>query len=161
MQKVRYTLEWFRICWMHIVHGWGLVRSSFPHESSRLLCMHLLLDYMVSFCISTNKWLWLSLPWCLCRNKMKINRQNKSLMLYILPLKNTLTVRSWRPVLLYTNHMPPAVLHKQNTATTYRHCLYREEGEESDIASAVIHTYRNWSWVAVLKRSSGSLVNWL
>ena len=58
MQKVRFTLEWFRICRMHIVHGWGVVRISLPHESSRLLRMQLLLEYMVSFylfCICNNK----------------------------------------------------------------------------------------------------------
>ena len=49
----------------------------------------------------------------------------------------------------------------------YSHCLHtasndrKSKEEESDTASVVIHTYRNSSWVEVLKRPSGSTVNWL
>ena len=61
--------------------------------------------------------------------------------------------------------MPPAVLHKQNTATTdiahTQNDDRKSKGEESEAASAVIYTYKVRSWAVVLKRPSGSPVNWL
>lgn len=45
-------------------------------------------------------------------------QKKKSLMLYIAPAHQVRPrVHSWKPVLLYTKHIPPAML--QNTAITY------------------------------------------
>ena len=66
---------------------------------------------------------------------------------------------------MLVKHIPPAVLQKENTATTdiayTQNDDRRSKGDESDTASAVICTYKVKSWVVVLKRPSDSPVNWL